>query len=163
MLQYREQDESIIQTLEKKMNQNEKTDKAIKIIYVHYETMPDGTIRSKDKEAIIPFTKNSTEYVDSQSYKDNMEAMLLDIFETGFVFINDNMVIPIFNIKQYMAFNKSETNKQVNIENQNNKHFNRWNNKKKFHGRRPDDRGNQSKKDPVISNVEDFPVKDALL
>lgn len=147
--------------LEKKMNQNEKIEKAIKIIYSHYETMPDGSIKSKDKEAIILFTKNSTEYVESQSYKDNMEAMLLDIFETGFVFINDNTVIPIFNIKQYMALDKSEANKIVNTGNQNNKHFNRWNNKKKFHGKRPDDRGSQVKKDPIISNVEDFPVKDA--
>lgn len=138
---------------------NEKN-KSIKIIYTAYDTMQDGSIRWKEKEAVIPFGKDTTEYVDSLPYRDNMEAMLMDIFESGFVFINDRLVVPVFNVKQYMACDKEEVNTVIN-NSQSNK--NRWNNKKKFHGKRPDDRGNREKKEVVISNAtEDFPVKEVI-
>jgi len=139
---------------------NEKIEKAIKIIYTAYDVIQDGNIRWKEKEVIVPFSKITTEYIDKLSYQDNMEAMLLDIFESGFVFINDNIAIPVFNIKQFMAYDSKELIKPIiNNESKSIKpNFNKWHNKKKFHGKRPDDRGNQSKKPIIVS--EDFPIQD---
>jgi hypothetical protein len=147
------------------MNQNEKIERAIKIIYLHYETMQDKSIKCIDREAIVRFSKDSTEYVINQSYKDNMEAMLLDIFENGFVFINDNVAIPVFNIKQFMSFSfedkrqesQDKTQKKERIPITENRHFNRWNNKRKFKGKSSNGNGNgkeQSQEQKVISVCE---------
>lgn len=146
------------------MNQNEKIERAIKIIYLHYETMQDKSIKCIDREAIVRFSKDSTEYVINQSYKDNMEAMLLDIFENGFVFINDNIAIPVFNIKQFMSFNfedKSQKSQESQDKGQKkekipvveNRHFNRWNNKRKFKGKSNNSK-EQSQEQKVISVCE---------
>jgi hypothetical protein len=144
------------------MNQNEKIERAIKIIYLHYETMQDKSIKCIDREAIVKFSKDSTEYVINQSYKDNMEAMLLDIFENGFVFINDNIAIPVFNIKQFMAFSfegqsQEKNQKKERIPIVENRHFNRWNNKRKFKGKSSNGKEQsqeQSQEQKVISVCE---------
>jgi len=140
------------------MNQNEKIERAIKIIYLHYETMQDKSVKCIDREAIVRFSKDSTEYVINQSYKDNMEAMLLDIFENGFVFINDNIAIPVFNIKQFMSFSfegqsQEKNQKKERIPIADNRHFNRWNNKRKFNGKSSNGK-EQSQEQKVISVCE---------
>jgi len=141
---------------------NEKSGKSIKIIYSNYEVIQDGSIRWKDKEVIVPFSKDMTEYVTNQSYRDNMEAMILDIFESGYVFISDKIAIPVFNIKQFIAFDEVEAGRPV-MESKNvaqlngNRQGHKWHNKKKFQDKRPDT--NQGK-ELIIS--ENFPIKEKV-
>ena len=51
----------------------------------------------------VLFSKKTTEYVESLSYLENMEAMIFDIFENGFIFIDDKTVITVFCIKSFAA------------------------------------------------------------
>ena len=82
--------------------------KSIKIVY----DMINGHGDSVVDFAIIPFSKKTTEYAEGLSYKENMEAMIYDILESGFVFVNDTLAVPIFNIRQYMAYEETQVQKQ---------------------------------------------------
>ena len=69
----------------------------------------------------VPFSKNTTEYDNSLSYIENMEDMIYDILEKGFVFINEATAIPIFNIKAFKATDDQQ-NGQGNQNVQKNNH-----------------------------------------
>jgi hypothetical protein len=68
----------------------------------------------------VPFSKQTTEYNNSLSYMENMEGMIYDILERGFVFINETIAIPIFCIKAFKAKAEDNQDNQSNQSNQSN-------------------------------------------
>jgi hypothetical protein len=78
---------------------------------------------------LVPFSKQTTEYNNSLSYMENMEGMIYDILERGFVFINETVAIPIFCIKAFKA--QAEDNK----DNQNSQNSQKTIQKWKPHGK----------------------------
>lgn len=92
--------------------QKEEINKAIRIIYDSYEECNDGknniTWRKVAKSAIVPFSAKTTVWSKSNSYVENMEAMIIDIMENGFVFVNDKTAISFFDIHQFMAYDEND-------------------------------------------------------
>jgi hypothetical protein len=78
--------------------------KSIQIIYEDFEIVTSGINRNL-KSATIQFCEKTTEYIPSLNYADNFEAMVSDIIQNGYVYLNDNNVISVLNIKKFIGNN----------------------------------------------------------
>ena len=86
----------------------------MKIIYEGHEESNDGSIRKVLKSAFIEFSEKTTEYINALSYAENMEAMIFDILDNGFVVVGNGVAIPIFGIREFLAQTSNENNGQRN-------------------------------------------------
>lgn len=101
--------------------------KSIKIVYEAF--MLERNPSPHYVVAEILFSEKTTEYVNGMSYRENMEAMIFDIMETGVVFVNDgqrDIAIPIFSIKQYFANEEPLGNYQNRQQNQQGQQKQKW-------------------------------------
>jgi len=81
--------------------------KSIKILYENWSVNGIGGVSSKIEEAIVNFDGNNTPYVDSMSYADNFDSFVHDVFNSGFVYINQRKAVSILQIKCF-EFNDVE-------------------------------------------------------
>jgi len=82
------------------------------VTFDYCEAMPDSSTRRHSRWAAIPFGPKTTEYENNKSYFDNMEKFIFDCFENGFVFVNDSLAIPVFNIHGFSAESASQQNQK---------------------------------------------------
>lgn len=71
----------------------------LKLIYEDWEKK-NGTFSPVLKESLVPFGEPNTIWLDESSYDDNFEFFVQDVFECGFLFLNEK-VITIFQIKNF--------------------------------------------------------------
>jgi len=87
--------------------------KSIKIVYEDWSISASSVFAtgnifaSKIKEAIVEFDGNNTPYVESMSYSDNFDSFVHDVFNSGFVYINQRKAVSILQIKCF-EFNDVE-------------------------------------------------------
>lgn len=89
----------------------------MKIIYEGHEESNDGSIRKVLRTAFIEFSERTTEYINTLSYAENMEAMIFDILDNGFVVVGNGVAIPIFGIREFLAQTSHEDTGQKNNQN----------------------------------------------
>ena len=91
---------------------------SIQIIYEDFEVAPNG-IRNSLKVATVYFSEKTTPYTNSVSYADNFEYMIADIYQNGYVYIDDKNIIPVLNIKKFLDNNTAPHNEPINNVDQN--------------------------------------------
>lgn len=103
----------------------------IKVLYESFKLTEDGKYVSVIKDGHIDFEEN--EYVSSLPYKDNMEALIRDLMECGFITVKTGEIIPIFRVYSFISNENKEEEKEkpIVVINKNEK----WkaNNKRKFY------------------------------
>lgn len=86
---------------------NQKPSRFVKIIHDSYEECKDGknnvTWRKVVKASLVQFSPKTTSWNNFNSYSENMEAMILDIMENGYIFVSDKVAVPFFDIHQFVA------------------------------------------------------------
>lgn len=135
----------------------------IQIVYDFFEENKDGSIRKYPKICSIPFSSKTTEYINSLSYEENMEAMIFDILEDGFVFVSDKVAVPIFNIKEFIASAPLiDDKKDSNVQNNNQVPINKWQNyKERKMNRRIGNKIHHNSQVPLIDQNKKENVSDA--
>jgi len=110
--------------------------KQVKIIYEDCKS-DIGTIVPKLTWALVPFGSLNSPYSDSTSYADNFEHFVQDSFESGFLYLDANEAIPIFQVKKFLAHNPPDPTNNQNPSKKKAK-------KKQTRKRMPKQKGNQN-------------------
>ena len=89
--------------------------RSIEIIYEDCIEV-NGKLTLGLKTGFVDFSSRNTEYADSMPYKDNFEQFLHDTFECGFVYLTEEQVVSVFQIKKYIMIDapKASTPKKKN-------------------------------------------------
>lgn len=90
-------------------------DKKIKIIYEDFKRSNKRYV-PEIKSVLVSFGNYNTEYVETMSYEENFDAFVNDVFECGFLYLNDKKALSVFQVKSFEMVQDEKENKEVKNE-----------------------------------------------
>jgi hypothetical protein len=74
--------------------------KYVKIIYENWVMERDG-YKPAVTDALVPFCDKNTAWTDGLTYAENFDILVQDVFDCGFIYINDTKAVTVLQIKSF--------------------------------------------------------------